>query len=94
MNTLAVNAAFAGVYIPRAAEIDAPSFNRVGNAPRVKRRGTRFRDSTRGALPTRLNESIQAVRGIPRAVSDEASAGWRQPPAWKPLNLYRVRDNS
>ena len=41
----------------RAAENDAWSFNRVGNAPRVERRGKLFRHSTRGALPTRLNEA-------------------------------------
>ena len=39
--------------IPRAAEIDAASFHRVGNAPRVRRRGIVFRRTTRGALPTR-----------------------------------------
>ncbi len=44
--------------IPRAAEISATSFNRVGNAPRVQRRGIVSRRTTRGALPTRLNESV------------------------------------
>ena len=56
----------AGRSIPRAAEIDAPSFNRVGNAPRVKRRGVVFRRTTRGALPTRLNEAVLTARGIYR----------------------------
>ena len=44
------------VFVPRAVEIDAASFNRVGNAPRVQRRGIVYRCTTRGALPTRLNE--------------------------------------
>ena len=48
--------------IPHAAEIDAASFNRVGNAPRVRRRGIVFRRTTRGALPTRLNESVLTAR--------------------------------
>ncbi len=50
--------------LPRAAEIDATSFNRVGNAPRVQRRGIVFRRKTRGALPTRLNESFLTARGV------------------------------
>ena len=33
------------------------SFNRVGNAPRVVRRNTIPRCTTRGALPTRLNDA-------------------------------------
>ena len=40
------------------------SFNRVGNAPRVQRRGIVSRRTTRGALPTRLNESALTARGI------------------------------
>ena len=32
------------------------SFNRVGNAPRGERRGQLFCHTTRGALPTRLND--------------------------------------
>ena len=35
-------------------------FNRVGNVPRVERRGTLVRLSTQGALPTRLNERLFA----------------------------------
>ena len=33
------------------------SFNRVGNAPRVERRESLVRHTTRGALPTRLNDA-------------------------------------
>ena len=47
---------------PHAAEINAASFNRVGNAPRVRRRGIVFRRTPRGALPTRLNESVLTTR--------------------------------
>ena len=36
---------------------DATSFNRVGNAPRDERHGELVHHSTRGALPTRLNEA-------------------------------------
>ena len=39
------------------------SFNRVGNAPRVERCGDSVHSSTRGALPTRLNE-IALGRGF------------------------------
>ena len=57
--------------IPHAAKIDAASFNRVGNAPRVRRRGIVFRRTTRGALPTRLNESVLTARSIEPATGTE-----------------------
>ena len=50
------------VSIPRAAMNEVIAlFNRVGNAPRVERCGTLFDHSTRGALPTRLNDSVQTA---------------------------------
>ena len=50
--------------IPHAAEIDAASFHRVGNAPRVRRRGIVFRRTTRASVPTRLNEAVLTARSI------------------------------
>ena len=51
----------------RAVRTD--SFNRVGNAPRVVRRNTITRRRTRGALPTRLNESVLTARSSSEGVA-------------------------
>ena len=50
----------------------ADSFNRVGNAPRVVRHNNFSRQSTRGALPTRLNDaaSISPEREVTSASSE------------------------
>ena len=39
-------------FMSACAHFKSRMFNRVGNAPRVERRGTRFRHSLREALPT------------------------------------------
>ncbi len=46
-----------GIVTGRDSATPAPSFNRVDNAPRVERLGTLVHHSTRGALPTRLNDA-------------------------------------
>ena len=48
------------------------SFNRVGNAPRVERRERLVRDTTRGALPTRLNDGprLEVALGLETVHAD------------------------
>ena len=51
------------ILIPLSPESDPPaSFNRVGNAPRVDGQTGVQRHTTRGALPTRLNEGAASER--------------------------------
>ncbi len=52
------------------------SFNRVGNAPRVRRRNRLPPRSTRGALPTRLNDSVGVESGL--SLTSQRSLSWRQ----------------